>query len=73
MIDWYWKNLDIKVIQGWGMTETNPLAAMAFLKPGMEDLDWESQLDVFATAGLPVPGLRVKIVGEDGSRLPPRR
>lgn len=70
MIDWYWKALDIKVIQGWGMTETNPLAAMALLKPGMEDLDWEKQLDVLQTAGLPVPGLRIKIVDEDGHRLP---
>ena len=70
MIDWYWKSLGLKVVQGWGMTETNPLAAMAFLKPGMEDLPWDEQLDIFQTAGLPVPGLRMKIVDEDGQPLP---
>jgi fatty-acyl-CoA synthase len=70
MIDWYYQNVGIKVVQGWGMTETNPLAAMAFLKPDMEDLPWEEQLDVFQTAGLPLPGLRMKIVDEDGAELP---
>ena len=70
MIDWYGKTLGIDVVQGWGMTETNPLAAMAFLKPGMEDIEWEKKLDIYQTAGLPLPGLRMKIVDEDGNRLP---
>ncbi len=70
MIDWYWKNRSIKVVQGWGMTETNPVAAVALLKPDMEDWDWDRQLDFLETAGLPIPGLRVKIVDEEGNELP---
>ncbi len=46
MIDWYWKNRGIRVLQGWGMTETNPVASVAILKPEMEDWDFERQLDV---------------------------
>jgi fatty-acyl-CoA synthase len=52
------------------MTETNPVASVALLKPGMEDLDFERQLDVMETAGIPLPGLQVKIVDEVGDRLP---
>jgi fatty-acyl-CoA synthase len=70
MIDWYWRNRGIRVLQGWGMTETNPVAATAMLKPGMEDWDFERQLDFMETAGIPVPGLQVKIVDELGEELP---
>ena len=64
MIDWFEKNARVRVIQGWGMTETNPVAAAATLKPWMEEWPWSDQLDVLATAGRPIPGLQVKIVHE---------
>ncbi len=70
MIDWYQRERDILVVQGWGMTETNPVASVALLKPEMEDWPWERQLDVLETAGRVVPGLQVKIVDEDGNELP---
>ncbi|HEX2155099.1 MAG TPA: long-chain fatty acid--CoA ligase [Acidimicrobiia bacterium] len=70
MIDWYWKNRGILVQQGWGMTETNPVASVATLKPHMENWDWERKLDYLETAGLPIPGLQVKIVDEVGEELP---
>ena len=70
MIDWFWRHRGIRVIQGWGMTETNPLAAMTILRPEMESWDWERQLDFLETAGVPIPGLRVKIVDDSGKELP---
>ena len=70
MIDWFWKNRGILVQQGWGMTETNPVASMAILKPEMQTWDFERQLDILETAGLPIPGLQVKIVDESGEELP---
>lgn len=70
MIDWFWKERGILIKQGWGMTETNPVASIALLKPGMSDWDFERQLDVLETAGLPAPGLQIKIVDEAGSELP---
>ena len=69
MIDWYWRNRGIRIVQAWGMTETNPLAAFAVLRPEMESWDWERQLDFLETAGLPLPGLRVKIVDDEGREL----
>lgn len=70
LIDWYWKNRGVLVQQGWGMTETNPVASVATLKPHMQDWEWERKLDYLETAGLPLPGLQVKIVDEIGEELP---
>jgi fatty-acyl-CoA synthase len=70
MIKAYWVDRGIRVVQGWGMTETNPVASMATLKPHMEDWDIEDQLDRLETAGIPTSGLQVKIVDEVGTELP---
>ncbi|MEZ5175960.1 MAG: long-chain fatty acid--CoA ligase [Acidimicrobiia bacterium] len=70
MIDWFKTERNVRVVQGWGMTETNPVASAATLKPWMLDWDWERQLDVLETAGMPIPGLRVKIVDDTGKPLP---
>jgi fatty-acyl-CoA synthase len=52
------------------MTETNPIASMALLKPEMETWDLERQLDVMETAGSVIAGLQVKIVNDEGTELP---
>ncbi len=70
MIDWFWRERGIEVIQGWGMTETNPVASVATLKPEMDDWPWEKKLDFLETAGLVAPGLQAKIVDESGASLP---
>ncbi|MGA7097348.1 MAG: long-chain fatty acid--CoA ligase [Acidimicrobiia bacterium] len=70
LIEWFWTERGIRVIQGWGMTETNPVASTAVLKPEMEEWDLQRQLDFMETAGVPVAGLQVKIVDDIGEELP---
>jgi fatty-acyl-CoA synthase len=70
MIEWFWVNKGVRVVQGWGMTETNPVASTALLKPHMESWSLDDQLDRMETAGIPVAGLQVKIVDEVGEELP---
>ncbi len=70
LIEWFWTARGIRVIQGWGMTETNPVASTAVLKPDMEEWDLQRQLDFMETAGIPIPGLQVKIVDDIGEELP---
>ena len=70
MIDWFYKERGIRVIQGWGMTETNPVASAALLDPVKKTWDWDRQLDLLSSAGKVVPGLQVKIVDESGGELP---
>lgn len=70
MIEWFSTERGIRVVQGWGMTETNPVASTSLLKPHMESWDLQDQLDRLETAGIPVIGLQVKIVDEVGEELP---
>ena len=70
MIEWFHNEQGVTVIQGWGMTETNPVASTALLKPHMDDWDFERKLDVMETAGRVIAGLQVKIVDEEGNELP---
>jgi fatty-acyl-CoA synthase len=70
MIKWFHEHRGITIVQGWGMTETNPIASVSQLKPAMEDLDFEQQLDFLETAGMLVPGLQAKIVDDSGTSLP---
>ena len=70
LIEWFATNQGLRVVQGWGMTETNPIASIATLKPAMEDWELERQLDFLETAGIHTAGLQVKIVDELGDELP---
>ncbi|WKZ82549.1 MAG: long-chain fatty acid--CoA ligase [Acidimicrobiia bacterium] len=70
MIEWFLENRGILVRQGWGMTETNPVATVGTLLPEHQGLGLAERLDRLETAGIPVPGLQVKIVDEEGTPLP---
>jgi acyl-CoA synthetase (AMP-forming)/AMP-acid ligase II len=59
----------LRLIQGWGMTETSPIGAVghppAGLRPGStEEIDWR------AKTGRAVPGVEVRIVDDAGDELP---
>lgn len=59
--------LGVRIIQGWGMTETSPLAALSFPPKGTptsEDLDWRVR------TGRIVGGVEVRLVDDDGAVLP---
>ncbi len=57
----------VQIRQLWGMTETSPLATMAWPPPGTgEERHW----DLRATQGQPVCGVEARIVGDDGQVLP---
>jgi fatty-acyl-CoA synthase len=57
----------ITVIQGWGMTETGPLASLSRLKPKIEEMPDRDRYRYRAMQGLVVPGIDFRIVGEDGT------
>ncbi|MDM1284870.1 cyclohexanecarboxylate-CoA ligase [Acinetobacter indicus] len=58
------QNIGVKVISAWGMTECG---AVTTTRP--EDDDERS----FNTDGLPLPGVEVKVVGDDGEELAPHQ
>jgi len=61
---------DVTVLHAWGMTEMSPIGTVAHLKPGMEDDQAEDRYAKRAKQGLLVPGLEMKVVGDDGSEVP---
>ena len=57
----------VEMIQGWGMTETSPLAAMSRPPAGCPP---DKEMDFKVKAGRIVPGVEVRVVGEDDEILP---
>ncbi|HEX7929119.1 MAG TPA: long-chain fatty acid--CoA ligase [bacterium] len=61
----------VDIIQGWGMTEMSPLGTTGRLKTKAEDWSADRQFDALATAGLPCPGVEMKVVDAlSGKDLP---
>jgi fatty-acyl-CoA synthase len=60
----------LKIIQGWGMTETSPLASMPIVKPGHLALPKEQQYAVRAMQGMAVPLVEMRIVDEAAGEQP---
>ncbi|MEN8119717.1 MAG: fatty acid--CoA ligase, partial [Bacteroidota bacterium] len=60
----------IKIMTGYGLSETAPLLTLAYYKPGMEELSQEEQLDLVTRTGFPVPLVQQKVVNSKGEELP---
>ena len=55
---------------GYGMTETAPSTIGAFIKSSLKDLPKERLDEYMVKTGLPLPGLRVEVVDEQGKPVP---
>ena len=60
----------IWIIQGWGMTETSPLATVSYLRNELKDAGIEERYRRAAMAGVPVPLVDVRIRTDDGIDAP---
>ncbi|MFB6957045.1 3-(methylthio)propionyl-CoA ligase [Streptomyces sp. NPDC056309] len=60
----------VRVIHGWGMTETSPLGAASVLKLCHEGLDPETQEAVLTKQGRALFGIDLKIIDDEGIDLP---
>jgi fatty-acyl-CoA synthase len=56
--------------QGWGMTETSPVASLCKIKSTVADRSEEELADVRARQGVPVPLVDARIVDDNGEELP---
>ena len=59
----------LRIVQGWGMTETSPLAAVGHAPAGVE-LGSDDELDWRAKTGRIMGGVELRIVGAEGEELP---
>jgi acyl-CoA synthetase (AMP-forming)/AMP-acid ligase II len=72
LIRWFWDELGVEMIQGWGMTETSPLATLSrrVMKRSQLALSEDEQFENVAKAGQLMPGLELDIFDEEFNRLP---
>ena len=72
LIRWYWDTLGVEMIQGWGMTETSPLATLSRrqMKRSHLELEEDAKFANVAKAGQLMPGIELDIFDEDFKRLP---
>ena len=67
LIEAYEKRLGVRVLQGWGLTETSPVASLSYPpKHGPA----ERAIEYRATAGRPLGGVEARVVDDDGKVLP---
>ena len=72
LIERFADEFDLRVVQAWGMTETSPLASVAWPQERMRD--WSEERVTAAArvqAGLPLPGVEVSVRDESGVVMPP--
>jgi len=62
----YDEEYDAPIIQGWGMTEMSPLGTLSTLTTETEAKPPEERDEFRAKAGIPVPGIQVRIRNDEG-------
>ena len=67
LIEAYEERFGVRVVQGWGLTETSPVAALSFPPKAATP---EEAISYRATAGQVLGGVEVRIVADDGTVLP---
>ena len=72
MMRWYWESYKVEMIQGWGMTETNPLGTVSrkVAKRSHIGTTEDEQFENIAKAGLAMPSLDIEIFDEEWNALP---
>ena len=60
----------VSVCHAWGMTEMSPVGTHGILNASMQDLPFETRMELQSKQGRRVFGCEMKIVDEEGNRLP---
>jgi fatty-acyl-CoA synthase len=56
---------NVRVIQGWGMTETSPVGLFNFTGRGLETLDEDASYALRTKQGLPLPFFEIRAIGDE--------
>lgn len=72
LMRWYFDTMNVEMVQGWGMTETNPLGTLSrkVAKRSHLRLTEDQQFENIAKAGLLMPGLEIEIFDDNWNALP---
>ncbi|MEP3629180.1 MAG: AMP-binding protein, partial [Hyphomicrobiales bacterium] len=64
------ESMDVSVCHAWGMTEMSPVGTVGTLPPEMHNVSLKDRVDLKTSQGRRTYGVELKIVDEDGNRLP---
>ena len=60
----------VTIVQGWGMTETSPLATVSYPRAELRDADEAERFRRAAMAGIPAPLVELRLRTDEGSLAP---
>jgi fatty-acyl-CoA synthase len=66
----YHDGVGVRILHAWGMTETSPLASICRPLAAHQDLAADELDQVLASQGRILPGVELRIAGDDGQALP---
>ncbi len=70
LIERYDEEYDAPIVEVWGMTETTPIGTVSTLREELEERPADERYDYREKAGLPVPGVDVRIRDTEGNEVP---
>jgi fatty-acyl-CoA synthase len=70
LVDCFEKDLGLPILHAWGMTETSPIGTVSRLKSTMQDWTDDQKMAVRLKQGIPVIGVEVRILNDQGQDLP---
>ena len=70
MLEKFERDYEVSVKHAWGMTELSPLGTIASFKAGMENMNFDQQMDIKVKQGRPPYLMEMKITDDDGNELP---
>jgi fatty-acyl-CoA synthase len=65
LIESYEQKYGVMLAQGYGATETSPVVTLSIPKSYLETQSVDENIDIRATAGMPIPGLDVKLINTE--------
>jgi fatty-acyl-CoA synthase len=69
-VERYAKKYAVPFMLAWGMTETTPIATFMCMKQDLDSLPDSERFDVCARHGLPVAGVDLRVIDENGGDVP---
>ena len=70
LMEGFRNDFGVWITHAWGMTETTPLGSLGVIKPHLQQLPADEELQYRLKQGLPAPYVEVRIVDESGQELP---
>ena len=70
LIEAYGRELGVPFLHAWGMTETTPVASVSTLRSNLRDAPEDERYRTMARQGIPVLGVDLTIMDDDGNEMP---